>query len=60
MARTETVVSVLLSDPPPVLVAPALLRALGLGAREPGFEESLRLHLTESHEEFSARIGGTP
>jgi hypothetical protein len=29
MARTETVVSVLLSDPPPVLVAPALLRGLG-------------------------------
>ncbi|MEU6899526.1 hypothetical protein [Streptomyces virginiae] len=35
MARTETVVSVLLSDPPPVLVAPALLRALDLTDREP-------------------------
>lgn len=28
--RTETVTSVLLSDPPPVLVAPSLLRGLGL------------------------------
>ncbi|MCX4801724.1 hypothetical protein OG594_08680 [Streptomyces sp. NBC_01214] len=32
---TETVMSVLLSDPPPVLVAPALLRGLGLTDREP-------------------------
>lgn len=29
-ARVETVLSVLLSDPPPVLVAPALLRGLDL------------------------------
>lgn len=38
-ARTETVVSVLLSDPPPVLVAPALLRGLGLIPRpvDPNF-----------------------
>lgn len=35
MARTETVISVLLSDPPPVLVAPALLRGLDLADREP-------------------------
>lgn len=32
---TETVTSVLLSDPPPVLVAPALLRGLGLTDRDP-------------------------
>lgn len=58
MARTETVVSVLLCDPPAVLVAPALLRGLGLIARDPDFEESVRLNLTESLDAWDTRIGG--
>lgn len=58
-AHTETVTSVLLSDPPPVLVAPALLRGLGLVDRDPDYMESLRLGLTESLAEYDARIGGT-
>jgi hypothetical protein len=59
-ARTETVVSVLLSDPPPVLVAPALLRGLGLVARpvDPDFAESLRDGFVESLDQWDARIGG--
>lgn len=56
--RTETVVSVLLSDPPAVLVAPAPLRGLGLLEPDPDFEESLRLNLTESLDVWDARIGG--
>lgn len=60
MARTETVVSVLLCDPPAVLVAPALLRGLGLIERDPDFGESLRLGLTESFAEYDVRIGGQP
>lgn len=54
----KSVTSVLLSDPPPVLVAPALLRGLGLVDRDPDYMESLRLGLTESLAEFAARIGG--
>lgn len=56
MARTETVMSVLLSDPPAVLVAPALLRGLGLVARDPDFQASVDAHLTESLAEFDARL----
>ncbi|MFI5985112.1 hypothetical protein ACIBEA_30125 [Streptomyces sp. NPDC051555] len=57
-ARVESATSVLLSDPPPVLVAPALLRGLGLLDRDPDYLESLRLGLTESLDEYDARIGG--
>ena len=44
----ETVVSVLLSDPPPVLVAPALLRGLGLVARDPDFQASVDAKFIET------------
>ncbi|MFF4848736.1 hypothetical protein [Streptomyces sp. NPDC001194] len=60
MARIETVTSVLLSDPPPVLVAPALLRGLGLLERDvdPDFADTLAAGYVESPDEWIARIGG--
>ncbi|MBT2477586.1 hypothetical protein [Streptomyces sp. ISL-94] len=59
---TETVVSVLLSDPPPVLVAPALLRGLGLVERpvDPDFADTLAAGYIESDIAFATRIGGRP
>ena len=60
-ARTETVVSVLLSDPPPVLVAPALLRGLGLVERpiDPDFAASLRDGFVEADVDvWFASLGG--
>ncbi|MEU6397820.1 hypothetical protein ABZ867_12670 [Streptomyces cinnamoneus] len=59
-ARTETVVSVLLSDPPPVLVAPALLRGLGLVARpvDPDFADTVAAGYVEDVDAWWARIGG--
>jgi hypothetical protein len=58
--RTEAVTSVLLSDLPPVLVAPALLRGLGLVAREPDpdFADSVAAGYVEDVESFGSRIGG--
>jgi hypothetical protein len=60
-ARTETVVSVLLSDPPPVLVAPALLRGLGLVARpvDPDVADTEASgYLERDVDAWWARIGG--
>ncbi|MFE2850641.1 hypothetical protein ACFXJO_05835 [Streptomyces lavendulae] len=56
----ETVTSVLLSDPPPALVAPALLRGLGLLPREvdPDFAATVAAGYVESVEAFGARIEG--
>lgn len=58
--RTETVVSVLLSDPPPVLIAPALLRGLGLIERpfDADFADTVVAGYVEGVEAFGARIGG--
>lgn len=53
---TETVTSVLLSDPPPVLVAPALLRGLGLVDRDPDFQASLDAGFTESLDAYDMRL----
>jgi hypothetical protein len=49
--RTETVTSPLLSDLPRATEAPT--RDV-----DPDFADSLRLHLTESLDEYDAQVGG--